>query len=85
MAVQDKELQEMYIKLKTNPISEGKTLGNTLTRPGSAERTISKGNTLRDNLTRPGSAENIKEMHHRPGAKMPKERRAKDWRRMVEE
>ena len=71
MAAQDEELQEMHIKLKTNAISEGKTLRNTRIRP--------------DNLTRLGSLENRKEVqkrpvqhaygtgHHRPGAKMPKE------------
>ena len=77
MAAQDEELREMYINLKSNTISEGTTLHNTLTRPGSPEKrkegTMSEGKTLRNNQTRLGSAEIRKEAHHRPGAKMPKE------------
>ena len=61
MVAQDEELRKMHIKLKANAISEGKTLRDTLTRPGPTEK--------RRGAVQPAHGPG----HHRPGAKMPKE------------
>ena len=77
MAAQDKELSKIYVKLNANSISEGKTLRNTLTRPGSPQKKkggiISESKIMRGSLTRLGSSEVRKEAHHRPGAEVRKE------------